>query len=124
MSEPIASPTVARAPAAPRGSARQAWAQRLQRFADSGLRPAQFCAQEGVSLPNFYAWRRRLNTETPRTTTSASDRPGPTLLPVRLAPQQAPLELVLPSGALVRIAADTDIAALHRLLQLLGVLPC
>jgi hypothetical protein len=38
-----------------RAAARDAWADRLRRFAQSGLRPAPFCAQEGVSLPSFYA---------------------------------------------------------------------
>jgi hypothetical protein len=42
---------------------REVWAERLARFPDSGLPPAQFCALEAVSLPSFYAWRRRLPAE-------------------------------------------------------------
>src|SRR5262245_7241702 len=38
------------------------WRQRLQRFERSGLSAVTFCAQEGVSAPSFYAWRRRLRT--------------------------------------------------------------
>src|SRR5437868_110354 len=43
--------------AAPRGrtATRQAWAERLTRFAASGLSVAQFCALEGVSAPSFYS---------------------------------------------------------------------
>ncbi len=37
---------------------RDAWSERLERFAHSGLTPAQFCAQENLSLPSFYSWRR------------------------------------------------------------------
>jgi hypothetical protein len=46
------------------------------------------------------------------------------LLPIRLAPPHAPLELALPNGAVVRIGPDIDEAGLRRLLRLLGVLPC
>ena len=124
MSEPTVIPIVTRLPAAPRGSARQAWVERLQRFAESGLTPAQFCAQEAVSLPNFYAWRRRLNTDRPADVTPATNRPDPTLLSVSLAPQHAPVEVVLPSGVVLRVGPDADAATLRGLLHLLGVLPC
>src|SRR5262249_51541208 len=60
MSESVPVLTDTPHPAAARRNARAAWADRLARFAESGHRPAQFCAQEGVSLPSFYAWKRRL----------------------------------------------------------------
>jgi hypothetical protein len=44
MSEAIACPPVTQPVVTPRGSARQTWLERLQRFATSGLTPAQFCA--------------------------------------------------------------------------------
>ena len=56
MSEPALAPTTVPATPRPRAAARQAWVERLQRFADAGLSPARFCAAEGVSLPSFYAW--------------------------------------------------------------------
>jgi transposase len=119
MSEATATTTLPRPAPTPRGHARQSWSERLRRFADSGLSPAQFCAQEGVTLPSFYAWRRRLQAATPD-----AEPLGPTLLPVRLAPAAAPLELVLPGGVILRVGSDCDPAALRQLLQLLGVLPC
>jgi hypothetical protein len=124
MSEATALPTSHRPPATPRGHARQTWSERLQRFTDSGLTPAQFCTREGVALPSFYSWRRRLQADTPGSATAAAEPLGPTLLPIRLAPAPASLELVLPGGMILRVGPDYDPAALRRLLQLLGVLPC
>jgi hypothetical protein len=40
------------------------WRQRLARFGRAGTSVVQFCADEGVSTPSFYAWRRRLSDET------------------------------------------------------------
>jgi hypothetical protein len=36
------------------------WRQRLARFARAGTSVVQFCADEGISPPTFYAWRKRL----------------------------------------------------------------
>ena len=113
-------------PAAARPNARGAWADRLARFAASGLRPAQFCAQEGVSLPSFYAWKRRLAANASGAPPGANPDapPEPRWLPVRLHGAPAPLELALPGGAVVRIAPGADEATLRCLLRLLGVPPC
>jgi hypothetical protein len=50
----------------------------------------------------------------------------PRLVPVRLVtpPTSAPVELLLPSGVVVRLSPDTDLTWLRQLLPLLGVLPC
>lgn len=37
------------------------WRERLARFARAGTSIVQFCDDEGVSTPSFYAWRRRLS---------------------------------------------------------------
>ena len=125
MSESATVPTDLPRPAAARGSARAAWADRLRRFTQSGLRPAPFCAQEGVSLPSFYAWKRRLAADaagaTPASNPGACS--GPRWLPVRLH-DPAALELALPTGAVVRIAPGADEATLRCLLRLLGVPAC
>lgn len=36
------------------------WSARLLRQAGSGLTVREFCEREGVSVANFYAWRRKL----------------------------------------------------------------
>src|SRR5688572_22662694 len=117
MSEPAPALTEAPRPAYPRVSARQAWAERLARFADSGLSPAQFCAHEGVSLPSFYSWRRRLAPPA-ADAGPAADGPataGPRLLPVHLAPPAAAVELVLPHGAVLRLVPGCDLAFVRSL---------
>jgi transposase len=126
MSEPAVAPTEA-IPAPPsRAAARQLWVERLARFSASGLRPAAFCAAEGVSLPSFYSWKRRLNTEarSPDAEQNSDPQPGPRLLPVRLAPAAAAVELVLPSGAVLRVPPGCDLAFVRALVAALGDEPC
>src|SRR5262245_13737711 len=94
---------------APRSRAftRDVWLDRLARFPSSGLTVAQFCAVEAVSVPSFYAWRRRLAADAAADATPhdhAADG-GPRLLPVRLAAAAAAVELVLPTGAVLRLPA-------------------
>jgi transposase len=126
MIEPATVPiNVPRAPRS-RAAAREVWRERLNRFARSGLRPAQFCAQEGVSLPAFYAWKRRLAADAPGSASASNaDAPRePRWLPVRLHDPAASLELALPNGAVLRIAPGADEATLRGLLRLLGVAAC
>jgi len=91
------------------------WQQRLCRFARSSLTVAAFCTREGVSTASFHAWKRRLR-----------DASGPQFVPVRLTEPAAaaPVELVLPSGCVLRLAPGGDPAWVRQLLDLLGVLPC
>jgi transposase len=126
MSEAATPSTALPQPPRSRAATRQAWVERLVRFSDSGLRPAQFCTQEGVSLPSFYAWKRRLATEAldPATAVPPAGDAGPRLLPVRLPPPAAPLELVLPSGAVLRIPPGSDLAWVRSLVEVLGGVPC
>lgn len=39
------------------------WRERLARFARADSSIVQFCGDEGVSRPSFYAWRRRLSAD-------------------------------------------------------------
>ena len=97
------------------------WQQRLDRFRTSGLTVANFCEREGISTASFYAWRRRFEASP---APAAAD--APRLVPVRLAtpPANAPVELLLPSGVVLRLSPDTDLLWLRQLLPLLGVAPC
>jgi hypothetical protein len=36
------------------------WAERLARFVAAGQTVTAFCADEGVSVPSFYTWKRKL----------------------------------------------------------------
>jgi hypothetical protein len=125
MSEPAVAPT--EVPKSPRSreATRQTWAERLARFAAAGQTTAQFCAAEGVSVASFYLWRRRLAAaEFPAGAENSGHQAGPRLLPVHLAEPTPAVELVLPTGAVLRIGAGADEATLAALLRLLGVLPC
>jgi transposase len=126
MSEPALAPTEVSRPSRSRTSARQDWVERLDRFARSGLRPTEFCLAEGVSLPSFYSWRRRLSHEpSSPTTPPPSDRQaGPRLLPVRLTSANAVVELVLPSGTVLRVPPGCDLGFLRSLVEALGDAPC
>jgi hypothetical protein len=100
---------------------RARWAERLQRFRTSGLTVAQFCAQEGVSVPTFYASTRALRAAT------STDGPAPQtpeLVSVRIAPPAPTLEVVLPSGAILRWSAELDPTRLATLLRAVGAISC
>src|SRR5262245_31011664 len=97
------------------------WQQRLDRFRTSGLTVADFCEREGISTASFYAWRRRFEADSGPAAVGA-----PHLVPVRLVtpPTSAPVELLLPSVAILRLSPDTDLAWLRQLLPVLGAAPC
>jgi hypothetical protein len=126
MSEPVVALT--EAPKSPRSreSVRHTWAERLARFAAAGLTTAQFCAAEGVSVASFYLWKRRLagagRPDAPEQ--PSGQEAGPRLLPVRLSEPNPAIELLLPTGAVLRVGAGADEATLRHLLRLLGVAPC
>lgn len=121
MSEPIAltdPPLVAARSRRDPAATRQRWAERLARFHAAGQTVAAFCAAEGVSVPAFYAWKRVL-------TAGAGPADPPVLLPVRIAAAgPAPIELVLPGGAVLRFAAGTDPAVIAGVVRQLGVTGC
>jgi hypothetical protein len=106
---------------------REQWRQRLLRFERAALSVPAFCAREGVSAPSFYSWRRRLRRLHPAAE-AGPDRTTPTaarLLPVHLLPAAtAPVELVLPSGALLRLSPGCDLAFVRSLIDSLGGAPC
>jgi hypothetical protein len=127
MSELVAAAAIGpKPPPRSRDATRQAWVERLARFAAAGLSTAQFCAAEGVSVASFYLWRRRLAPANsyPAATTDSDFQPRPRLLAVQLPERNATVELVLPTGAVLRIGAGADEETLRRLLRLLGVQPC
>jgi transposase len=126
MSELAAAPTEPRRRPRSRAATRQAWVERLARFPHAGLSPAQFCAHEGVSLPSFYAGKRRLTAEAldAATAPAPAGDPGPRLLPVRLPPPGAAPELVLPGGAVLRLPPGCDLAWVRALVEALGGAPC
>lgn len=95
------------------------WQQRLKRFAQAGLSVSDFCDQEEISTASFYSWKRRLGSLPLPAEPAVTD-----FVPVRLVPAAPALELLLPSGGVLRIGPDCDTALLGQVLALLGVVAC
>jgi transposase len=108
-------------PASPRSrdAVRQNWLARFTRFARAGLSVTAFCRREGISSQAFYYWKQKLAALPPA---PASEQPR--LLPVRLLAPPTPVEVVLPGGAILRLAPDCDLAFVRTLVQTLGDEPC
>src|SRR6476469_8456795 len=111
MSEPVGRPRRSRE------ATRQLWSERLTRFAAADVSAAAFCAAEGVSVNSFFYWKRQLAAPAP-----AHDAP-PLFLPVRVSPCAA-VEVVLPSGAVLRITPGCDLAFVRSLIDALHGAPC
>jgi hypothetical protein len=84
-----------------------------------------FCAEQGVSVPSFYSWRRiiaqrdRQSAAPQVPTTPAKDLP--TFVPLTVTPPlpNPMLEVVVGSGRVVRVPSDFDAATFRRLLAVL-----
>src|SRR5262245_37361661 len=111
MSDPVGRPRRSRE------ATRQLWADRLTRFSAAEQSVAAFCAGEGVSPSSFFYWKRQL-------AAPAAPDAGPLFLPVRVAPPAPPVEVVLPSGALLRLAPGCDLAFVRSLIDALAGAPC
>ena len=103
------------------------WRQRLARFRRSGQAVTAFCREEGVSIPSFYQWRKRLRSaeaiEEPARHASVVARPTVPAVaeftPVRLVGSAAVL-VQLPSGTQLQIpTADPQalVLAIRTLVQ-------
>lgn len=127
------------------------WRQTLKRWRSSGLTVRAFCALEGLSEANFYAWRRvlaeRAVEESPsvlavaRRSTQrrrgAVDTRGPetgrassprfvslVVLPDAAAAVPTPLALVLASGPTIQVGPGFDAATLAQILDVLEARSC
>jgi hypothetical protein len=102
-------------------AATRRWVERLERFAAGDHTVVAFCAAEGVSQSNFYLWRRRL---------AQPSNPSPNqpkIVPIRVTPPPAPatpIELVLPSGTVVRFPGDARPELIVAILRGLEGRPC
>ena len=99
---------------------RQFWQMAIETWQSSGLSIRQFCKQEGLSEPSFYAWRKRLaQVDEPEANKEAVCQPEPFIqvsLPIE---QRGGLELVLSSGHTLRISSPADIQTLTTVLSAL-----
>jgi transposase len=109
-------PDPAPSPRRSREATRLLWVERLARFATAEQSVAAFCAAEGVSPNSFFYWKRQL-------AGLAVAGPEPCFLPVRVTPA-APVEVVLPSGAVLRLAPGCDLAFVRCLIDALTGASC
>jgi transposase-like protein len=91
-------------------SRRSTWERRVAECERSSLSQREFARQHGVKVRTLRSWIYRLRRETPVAR----------LLPVRVAEgTRAGVEIVLPTGVLVRLASGTppdEVAAIVRAL--------
>jgi transposase-like protein len=92
----------------------------------SGLSVSAFCRTYDISQPSFYYWRRELVIRD-GLVAHRSDSPvqviKPAFVPVRVV-GQAPIEVVVRSGQVVRVAAGFDATHLRAVVEALEAKPC
>ena len=102
------------------------WRELVTRQAVSGLSIQQFCENEGVSRPSFYAWRRRLREGEDNGTMARESRPGEDerggkreFISLKLLESPCGLEIIHPRGYQVRVTGGVDVHALRQVLDVL-----
>jgi len=96
-----------------KASAADQWRERIAEQQRSGASIKQFCKERGLAEHSFYAWRRRLRGPEPVRFAVVEHSPG------RESAMNACVELLLPSGERLRIAAGVDGATLRTVLEAL-----
>jgi hypothetical protein len=104
-------------PSRSREATRQLWSDRLDRFSSSGLSVIAFCKAEGVCSHSFYYWKRLLAAPL------APPQPA-RLLPVTLQPSGSAVEVVLPTGPVLRLQPGCDLDFVRSVVSALGGQPC
>jgi hypothetical protein len=114
----------------------QQWLQHIRRWQASRLSVREYCDRHQLREANFYCWKRTLRQRGLLTVKMASDGlaphadtggKAPFFLPVAVAGADAAtgrIDLVLPDGWIVRVAAGFDAGTLRQLLAVLRERPC
>ena len=109
---------------------RDVWVKRVERWRDSGLTAKAFADEVGISADRLRYWKWKLSRPESSTTTEASPLPtGVTPLPFvevttcggsehKCDDLDERIEIVVRSGACIRVPARFDEAALRRVLAL------
>ena len=94
------------------------WREAVAGQRESGQSVRAFCVNRDVSEASFYAWRREL-AERDRVTMTQSAK----FVPLQVISESI-VEVVLPSGIIVRVPPATEAATVARLVAALGSAPC
>lgn len=91
------------------------WVRRLARYEAAHETVARFCQREGVSVPSFYAWKKKL-AQAPASRVGAPPR----FLPVQItspAPNSAKRKTVVRLGRDIRIELGSDLLVVEAVVQ-------
>ena len=94
--------------AAQRNTKRHEWEDRLRRFDVASMTVAKFCFAEGVSVPSFYQWKRKLRGSKDSKPSSESNASG-SFAQIQVTAPQA--RVVLPNGVEIILGSDPKIVA-------------
>jgi transposase len=94
----------------------QFWRMAIETWQASGLPVRQFCNNEGLSEPSFYAWRKKLGISA---ATKDQDNSEPSAFIEVSLPKgdDIAIEVQLTSGNMVRIPFGTDSATLSNVMS-------
>jgi transposase-like protein len=97
----------------------QFWREVVAAWQESGRSVRAFCRSRGLQEASFYAWRRTLQQRDQQ----HSATPQAKFVPVRVVPD-ALLEIVLPSGLLVRVPVGMAASTIATLIAALRAASC
>jgi len=97
------------------------WRDLITRWERSDVTVRDFCFDNSISEPSFYAWRREFAARDREAAPGAT--PVPSFVPVRIAPP-AVVEVLVPTGVVVRVPIGADPAAVAQLVTALGAAAC
>jgi transposase-like protein len=107
----------------------QFWRETVAAFEKSGLSVRAFCTARDLPETSFFNWRRTLRKrDRQRPAPRSQEVRQPTLVPLRVVPNavvaNAVLEIVLPTGLIVRVPAGAEVSVVAALVTALRTPSC
>src|SRR5581483_7814487 len=101
----------------------QFWRDVIAAWKESGQTVTAFCAARGLGESTFFAKRRELALRNQSPNAPARPAPNPSFAAVRVI-SDSTVEIVVPSGLVLRFPVGADPAAVARLVLALRGAPC
>ena len=95
---------------------RSHWSGLLKEQVDSSLSAAAFCRDRDIKLPQFYRWRRRLQSKTPRISSDQFLE----LVPSSSCRPQSGIRVRISEDLCIEVERGFDPATLRAVIQTLG----
>jgi hypothetical protein len=108
----------------------QYWRRLLRQWQRSGLTPREFCDEQRITEPSFYAWRReiaRRDQQASKRRKRQSPRTIPAFIKLAINDEVSMLpaiEVVLSERRLLRVRPGFDADLLRQLVRILEEPPC